>query len=175
MSGSLAGALTITATAAGLTSDSTAFSVVHGTATTIDLLASGSSASGATKTLTATIQDAAGNTVTSDSSTVVGFAKTGGPGTVVGLGTDTAASGVASIDVTNTTAGQIDVAASAAGLTAGTTTLDDRRRQRVDSPRARSTPLRARSSPTASPPARSPCSSRTRPGTTSQQAAASWL
>ena len=37
--------------------------------------------------LTATIQDAAGNTVTSDNSTVVDFAKASGTGTVTGTGT----------------------------------------------------------------------------------------
>ena len=48
--------------------------------------------------LTATIQDAAGNTVTSDNSTVVTFAKASGAGTVTGTGTDTAVAGIATQD-----------------------------------------------------------------------------
>ncbi len=44
-------------------------------------------ASGTTRVLTATIQDAYGNTVTTDNSTVVTFAKQSGAGTVAGTGT----------------------------------------------------------------------------------------
>ena len=69
------------ATAAGLTTGTLgAFTVVHGAATQIALTDSGSTASGANHTLTATIQDAAGNTVTGDSSSVITFGKTGGDG-----------------------------------------------------------------------------------------------
>ena len=118
--GALAGAVTISATATLLTADGTTFTVVHGAATRIQLATSGSNASGAAKTLTATIQDVAGNTVTGDSSTVVGFAKTAGTGTVAGLGPDPAANGVATIGVTNTLAGTIELEATATGLTAGT-------------------------------------------------------
>ena len=56
--------------------------------------------SGATRVLTATVQDAAGNTVTSDNSTVVAFAKASGAGTVTGTGNATAAAGVATKTVT---------------------------------------------------------------------------
>ena len=118
----LAGSIDLEAAATGLSTGTASYTILHGSATSIDLDASGSNGSGATKTLTATIQDAAGNTVTSDSSTVVTFAKTGGTGTVLGLGTDAAANGIASLDVTNTLAGQIDVEATAAGLTPGTAT-----------------------------------------------------
>ncbi len=117
----LAGSIDLEAAAAGLTTGTANYTVAHGAATQIDLDASGSNASGATKTLIATIQDAAGNTVTSDHSTLVGFAKSGGSGTVTGLGADTAANGIATLDVTNALAGQIDLAATAAGLTAGST------------------------------------------------------
>ena len=65
------------ATAAGLTTGTLgAFTVVHGAAA--DIVLTGSTAdltSGATRVLTATIEDAAGNTVTSDNSTVVAFAR----------------------------------------------------------------------------------------------------
>ena len=93
---------------------------------------SGSTASGDNHTLTATIQDAAGNTVTSDSSTVVAFAKTGGAGTVTGLGNATASSGVATRVVVNAASGQIDLDAQAAGLDDRHDQLHDRRRQRLD-------------------------------------------
>ncbi len=68
------------ATAAGLTTGTLgAFTVVHGAASQIALTHSGPTASGSNHTLTATIEDAAGNTVTSDNGTVVSFSKTGGP------------------------------------------------------------------------------------------------
>ena len=70
------------ASAAGLTTGTLgAFTVVHGAAAQIQL--TGSTAdltSGATRVLTATIEDAAGNTVTADNSTVVAFAKASGAG-----------------------------------------------------------------------------------------------
>ena len=110
------------ATAAGLTTGSLgAFTVVHGAASQIALTHSGSNASGDNHTLTATIQDAAGNTVTSDSSTVVSFTKTGGTGTVTGLANATASNGVATRVVVNAASGQIDLDAQAAGLATGNT------------------------------------------------------
>ena len=108
------------ATAAGLTSGTLgAFTVVHGAATRIQLDESGSTASGDNHTLTATIEDAAGNTVTSDSTTSVAFSKTGGAGTVTGLGSATASSGIATRVVVNAVTGQVDLDAQAAGLTSG--------------------------------------------------------
>ena len=64
--------------------------------------------SGATRVLTATIQDAAGNTVTSDNTTVVNFAKQSGAGTVSGTGTATAAGGVATKTITGVLVGAVD-------------------------------------------------------------------
>ena len=110
------------ATSAGLTTGTlAAFTVVHGAATAIAL--TGSTAdltSGATSVLTATIQDAAGNPVTSDSTTVVTFAKQCGAGTVTGTGTATASAAVASKTVTGALAGPVTMEATAAGLTTGT-------------------------------------------------------
>ena len=121
ITGLLAGSVTMEATAAGLTTGTLgSLNVVHGAATRIDLTESGSTASGDNHALTATIEDAAGNTVTSDSTTVVSFAKTGGAGTVTGLGSATASSGVATKVVVNVSSGQIDLDAQAAGLTTGT-------------------------------------------------------
>ena len=76
--------------------------------------------SGATRVLTATIQDAAGNTVTSDNTTVVAFAKASGAGTVTGTGNDTAAAGVATKTITGALVGSVTMEATAAGLTTGT-------------------------------------------------------
>ena len=110
------------ATAAGLTTGSLgAFTVVHGAAADIALTgATTNLTSGATRVLTATIQDVAGNTVTSDSSTVVAFAKASGAGTVTGTGNDTAVAGVASKTVTGALVGSVTMEATAAGLTTGT-------------------------------------------------------
>ena len=99
--------MTMEATAAGLTTGALgAFTVVHGAAAQIAL--SGSTAnltSGATRVLTATIQDAAGNTVTADNTTVVTFGKQSGAGTVTGTGTATAAAGVATKTITGALVG----------------------------------------------------------------------
>ncbi len=115
------GGATVTGTLNGSAlAATTGVTYVHGPATTIVLTESGSTVAGNGHTLTATIQDAHGNTVTTDSSTVVAFAKTGGPGTVTGLGSATASNGVATKTVTNKLAGQIDLDAQVAGLTTGT-------------------------------------------------------
>ena len=122
ITGQLVGAVTMEATSAGLSAGSLgAFSVVHGAAASIDL--TGSTAdltSGTTRVLTATIRDAAGNTVTSDNSTVVAFAKASGAGTVSGTGNATAANGVATKTITGQLVGAVTMEASAAGLTTGT-------------------------------------------------------
>src|SRR5688572_24400226 len=110
------------ATAAGLTTGTLgAFTVVAGAASQIAL--TGSTAdltSGASRVLTATIQDAAGNTVLSDSATVVAFAKASGAGTVSGTGNATASAGVATKSVTGVLAGSVTMEATAAGLSTGT-------------------------------------------------------
>src|SRR6184192_830305 len=79
-------------------------------------------ASGSTRVLTATIQDANGNTVTSgaNSSLSVTFAKTNvGGGSVTGLGLSSASGGVATITVTGNQLGTVTISASAGGLAAG--------------------------------------------------------
>src|SRR3989475_11885909 len=72
-------------------------------------------ASGATKTLTAAVEDANNNVNTTDNATVVTFAQTAGAGSVTGLGTATASSGVASITVTGQTAGSVTIQAAKQG------------------------------------------------------------
>ena len=122
ITGALVGAVVMEATAGGLTTGTLgSFTVVHGAATQIALTGSITNlTSGATRVLTATIQDAAGNTVTSDNTTVVNFAKQSGAGTVSGTGTATAASGVATKTITGVLVGAVVMEATAGGLTTGT-------------------------------------------------------
>src|SRR5206468_4430324 len=110
VTGQTVGAITITASKTGLTSDSSSFSVTVGAADHLTYTSDTAGVtSGSTKTLTVEIRDAAGNLETADNSTVVTFAKTAGSGTVTGLGTATASSGVASLTVTGQTAGSLTV------------------------------------------------------------------
>src|SRR5207244_10248892 len=78
-------------------------------------------ASGSTRVLTATIQDANGNTVTSgpNSTLSVTFAKTAGAGTVTGLGSTNAVAGVAALTVTGNQMGAVTISASGSALAAG--------------------------------------------------------
>ena len=120
VTGVLAGSITIEGSATGLVSDDLSFTVVHGAATQIVL--SGSTAdlaSGSNRVLTAAVQDPAGNTVTSDSSTVVAFAKASGAGTVSGTGNATASNGVATKTITGLLVGTVTMEATASGLTSG--------------------------------------------------------
>jgi hypothetical protein len=98
-----------------------AFNITAGTAT--HLVLSGSSANltaGTTRVLTATVEDAQANTVTSATNNVT-FAKTTGPGTVTGLGTTAAVNGVATDTVSGGLIGSVTVQASATGLTSSST------------------------------------------------------
>ena len=110
------------ATSGGLTTGVLgAFNVVHGAAADIALTGATTDLnSGGTRVLTATIKDAAGNTVTSDNTTVVDFAKASGAGTVSGTGTDTAVAGVATKTITGVLAGSVSMEATSTGLTTGT-------------------------------------------------------
>src|SRR5882724_5557212 len=134
ITGSAPGSITITASATGSggalvagTGNPITFNVVIGAASKLAL--SGSTANltaGATRVLTATIQDTAGNTIMTgpDSTLSVTFAKTSGAGSVSGLTSVNATGGVATLTVTGTTAGSVTITASGTGsggaLTAGT-------------------------------------------------------
>src|ERR1035437_9463425 len=74
-------------------------------------------ASGSPRTLTATIEDAGGNTVTSggSSSLQVTFTQAAGAGSVAGLASATAAAGIANLSVTGNGGGSITLGASAVG------------------------------------------------------------
>ena len=124
VTGALAGAITVDATATGLTGDSSSFSVVPGPATDVVFTSNTNSvASGSGKTLTAEIRDAAGNLETGDNSTSVTFAKTAGTGTVTGLGSATASSGVATLTATGQLVGSVTVTASSGSLGSGTSSF----------------------------------------------------
>jgi hypothetical protein len=107
---------------AGLTTSNTLVVTMFGPATHIVLTGGPSLGSGSSETLTARVEDAAGNTVTSgaDSSKRVTFTKTSGAGMVTGLGSATAAVGVATDSVTGSTVGAVSVTATA-NLTQGST------------------------------------------------------
>src|SRR5205814_2340409 len=124
VTGQTVGAVTVTASKTGLTSDTSSFSVTVGPADHLTYTSNTSSvASGSTKTLTAEVRDANGNLETGDSSTVVGFAKTAGAGSATGLGNATASGGVASLTLTGHTVGSLTVTASKAGLTSDTSSF----------------------------------------------------
>ncbi len=100
---------------------------VHGAATVIDLTGSTAdlASGGAARMLTATIRDAAGNTVTTGASSIldIAFSDTAGAGTLSGLGTATAVAGVATVNVTGVLAGATTTTADetpSSGITAGT-------------------------------------------------------
>ena len=104
--------------------DSTTFNVTIGPASQIVLTGSTSPlASGSTRVVTAAIEDAGGNTVTTgaDASVTVTFAQTTGSGSLSGTGTSAAASGVATKTVTGNVAGSVTIRASSALSGPGTT------------------------------------------------------
>lgn len=111
-SGLSKGTYTYTVTAVWLswsaTSASAQVTLASGKPTQIVLSGSTSAlVSGATRTLTATLEDAAGNVATNDSSDTVTFGATAGPGTVTGLTTVTVSAGVATDTVTGALAGSV--------------------------------------------------------------------
>ena len=118
------GTYTVTGTNGGATGTATLM-VTPGAAAVIALSgATTDLTSGATRTLTATIQDAHGNTVTGDNTTVVTFAQTAGSGSVSGLGAATASGGVATKTATGNVAGAVTITASASTLTSNTRTFN---------------------------------------------------
>src|SRR5438128_6710548 len=86
ITGVLVGGVTVKAASSGLTYDTTSFQVVPGPATKVEYVSPNTSdlASGSSRTFTARIRDAAGNTVTGYSGSIT-FSQSGGSGTVTGL------------------------------------------------------------------------------------------
>src|SRR5438477_465365 len=158
VTGNQLGAVTISASGSALSAGAgnpITFNVVAGAAN--KLLLSGSTANlaaGTTRTLTATIQDSAGNTITTgaDSTLSVTFAKTTGTGSVTGVGSVNAVAGVANITITGATAGSVTIGASGGSLAAGTgnpitftvvanTTVDHFAFATISSPQTAGTPF----------------------------------
>ena len=120
----------LTVSAGGLTSDTTAaFAITPGAATQLAVTTEPSASTASTVALAqqpvVTIRDAAGNTVTGDSSTVVTAALTTGSGALAGTLTKTAASGIADFSGNNLAIDLIGadkvLTVSAGGLTSDTT------------------------------------------------------
>jgi alpha-tubulin suppressor-like RCC1 family protein len=118
VTGNVAGPVTITAAgtvnSVPTNSNTLTFTVTFGTATHIVLSgATTSLASGATRTLTATIEDAAGNTVTSgaDSADALTFSQTAGTGSVTFATPSLTSGGVATDVVTGNVAGPVTITA----------------------------------------------------------------
>ena len=87
------------------------YTIVLGAASQVSLTTSGSTAGGGSRTLTATVQDAGGNTVTTDNTTQVTFNKNSGTGTATFPGAATAVNGVATATATNKLIGTMIVGA----------------------------------------------------------------
>jgi large repetitive protein len=79
--------------------------------------------SGTSRQLTVEIRDESGNRIITDTGTVVTFSKKNGDGTVSSLGTATTTSGIATLDVTGVSAGEITIEATTGELTPATTTF----------------------------------------------------
>src|SRR6185369_16620688 len=106
VTGVLAGSITLTAHTGSLTDDTTTFTVVAGAADHLTITSATTNlSSGAARDITAEIRDANGNLLTGDNTTSITFSKTSGAGTVAGLGSATASSGVATKTVTGVLAG----------------------------------------------------------------------
>jgi hypothetical protein len=124
-----AGTYTLKATRTGLTTGTSGnLGVVAGTASQLVLSGSTSNlVSGTSRTITATVEDASGNTeVTgSDSTASITFSQTAGSGTVTGLATVAASSGVATDSVTGSTTGSVTLRANGTinGAAANSNTL----------------------------------------------------
>jgi hypothetical protein len=113
--GTKAGPVTLQATASGLTSATTSFTVAPGPADHLVFAAAPDLASGTATDLTVELRDANDNLATSSAATVA-FGQAAGSGTVSGLGAGDAAAGVATKHVTGVTAGPVTIEATAGGL-----------------------------------------------------------
>ena len=93
------------------------FTVVPGAANRLTLAGDTTNlTAGTSRTLTATVLDVYGNTVTSATNSIT-FAQSSGGGAVTGTGASAASSGVATRMLTGSTAGSVAIVASATGLT----------------------------------------------------------
>src|SRR5207244_3376618 len=108
------------------TSDATSFTVVPGAATAVEYVSPSTAdlISGSTRTFTARIRDAGGNSVTGYSGNI-SFAKTAGPGTVSGLPSVVAVSSgqATSGSISAIFVGNVTVTASSGALTSDATSF----------------------------------------------------
>lgn len=122
VTGVQAGTITIQASSSGIAAATISFQVIPGAADHLMLTGSTANlAAGSTRTLTAEIEDAFGNTV--DSTASVTFAKTGGNGALLGLGSSSASGGIASRQVTGDKWGAVTIRASSGGVTSASITF----------------------------------------------------
>ena len=91
--------------------NASSYTIVLGAADHVDITTSGSTAGGGSRTLTGTVKDAGGNTLTTDNSTQVTFNKASGTGTATFPGAATAVNGVATATATNNLIGTMVVGA----------------------------------------------------------------
>ncbi len=114
--GVVAGSVTVTASSNGVTSGTTTFSVVVGSADHLTFTSSNADLqSGATRALVAEIHDVNENVRTADT-TLVTFAQTGGTGSVSGTSSVNAVNGIATLNVTGLNLGSVTITASAPGV-----------------------------------------------------------
>ncbi len=126
VTGQTAGSITIEATATGLTTGTTTFTIVAGSADHLTFTSSTTDlTSGSARTLTVEVRDANNNKVTTDSGRSISLSRQGGStGTVDDLASSvTTSGGTASDSVTAHTAGSITIKATSQGLTSATTTF----------------------------------------------------
>ncbi|HVB70921.1 MAG TPA: hypothetical protein VND83_05395 [Acidimicrobiales bacterium] len=127
LTGATTGAVTIQATAdssvANSISNTLTFNVTGPPTQLVLAGCTPSVQSGSTCVVTATAEDSGGNIVNSYTGSVT-FSQTGGSGVVTGLGTASAANGIASVTLTGTTVGPVTVEGSASGLTPGSESFD---------------------------------------------------
>ncbi len=123
----LVGNVTVTASSGGLSTAATSFNIVPGAPTAVEYVSPSTAdlASGSTRTFTARIRDAAGNTVTGYVGSIT-FSQTAGPGTTTGLpSTIPVASGTAtSATITAVLVGNVTVTASSGGLSTAATSFN---------------------------------------------------
>src|SRR6185369_7696126 len=118
VTGVLAGSITLTAHTGSLTDDISTFTVVAGAADHLTITSATTNlTSGATRDITAEIRDATGNLLNTDNTTSITFSKSAGTGTATGLGSATAAAGIATKTVTGALAGSVTLTAHTGSLT----------------------------------------------------------
>ncbi|MEE4638343.1 MAG: invasin domain 3-containing protein [Wenzhouxiangella sp.] len=125
VTGNAAGPVTLTASATGLDDGATEFTVVPGPVAELAFIGTVAELPSSTSAdLTVELRDGQGNPILADPGLEVTFSQVTGSGAVTGLGTATSSGGTASIGVTGTTAGPVEIQASANAVIADTTSFN---------------------------------------------------